>query len=96
METVIDIRMALEQLGTGWQFGGSVTAGTQESWGAVDWEDSRPKPSWAELCAAYTGISNKQQQEALRAEAQTALDKSDLVALRCFKNGVPFPAEWAT
>lgn len=31
-----------------------------------------------------------------RAEAQAALDRSDLVALRCFKNGVPFPAEWAT
>ena len=31
-----------------------------------------------------------------KSEAQAALDKSDLVALRCFKNGVPFPAEWAT
>ena len=31
-----------------------------------------------------------------KAEAQAALNQSDLVALHCFKNGVPFPAEWAT
>ena len=56
MENVIDIRTALEQLGTGWQFGGSVTAGTQAAWDAVDWEDSRPQPSWAELCAAHAAM----------------------------------------
>ena len=56
METVIDIRIALEQLGTGWQFGGSVTNGTQAAWDAVDWEDSRPQPSWSELCAAYLTV----------------------------------------
>ena len=54
MENVIDIRTALEQMGTGWQFGGSVTAGTQQAWDAVEWEDKRDKPTWAELCAAHT------------------------------------------
>ena len=29
-------------------------------------------------------------------EAQAALDRTDLVALRCFKNGVVFPPEWVT
>lgn len=53
MENVIDIRMALEQLGTGWQFGGSVTAGTQEAWDAVVWEDTRDKLTWEVLCAAH-------------------------------------------
>lgn len=53
MENVIDIRMALEQIGTGWQFGGSVTAGTQATWEAVTWEDARDKPTWDALCAAY-------------------------------------------
>ena len=53
MENVIDIRLALEQIGTGWLFGGSVTDGTEESWDAVDWEDSRPKPTWPELCEAH-------------------------------------------
>lgn len=53
METVIDIRTALEQLGTAWQFGGSVTDGTQAAWDAVGWEDKRDKPTWADLCAAH-------------------------------------------
>lgn len=56
MATVIDIRTALEQLGTGWQFGGSVTDGTQEAWDAVVWEDTRSKPTWDALCAAHEGI----------------------------------------
>ena len=56
MESVIDIRLALEQLGTGWQFGGVVNEGTQASWDAVVWEDSRDKPTWAELCAAHATI----------------------------------------
>ena len=53
MENVIDIRTALEQLGTGWQFGGSVTDGSASAWGAVTWEDQRAKPTWADLCAAH-------------------------------------------
>ncbi len=96
MENVIDIRTALDQIGTGWKFGGSVTDNTESAWNAVVWEDEREKPSWEELCAAHAGIESKKQKEATSVAAQTALDKSDLVALRCFKNGVPFPAEWAT
>ena len=56
MEDVIDIRMALEQLGKSWQFGGSVTDGTQAAWDAVVWEDSRDKPMWEDLCAAYLTV----------------------------------------
>ena len=53
MENVIDIRMALDQMGAGWKFGGSVTDGTQESWEDVGWEDERGKPSWDDLRAAH-------------------------------------------
>ena len=56
MENIIDIRTALEQLGKGWQFGGSVTDGTQEAWDVVIWEDPRQKPTWDELCAAHATI----------------------------------------
>lgn len=96
METVIDIRLALAQLGDGWEFGGSVTANTQEAWDAVDWEDSRPKPTWDQLCAAYPAYLSEQQKTVYKAEAQAALDRSDLVALRCFKANILFPAAWTT
>lgn len=33
-------------------------------------------------------------QAALKAQAHMALETSDLVALRCFKAAVPFPAAW--
>lgn len=33
---------------------------------------------------------------ALKSQAQKSLNKSDLVATRCFKAGVPFPSEWQT
>lgn len=48
----LNIRAALDNLGASWQFSGSVTAGTEEAWNAVAWEDTRTKPTWAELQAA--------------------------------------------
>jgi hypothetical protein len=32
----------------------------------------------------------------LAAQAQAALDRSDMTSTRCFKAGVPFPADWQT
>ncbi len=32
----------------------------------------------------------------LQGEARAALQASDLVVLRCYESGVPFPVEWAT
>ena len=58
------------------------------------WEYDPPIsiPSDAEVEAALAGLAWQQYQ----AGAQTALDASDLVAIRCVKAGVPFPAEWQT
>lgn len=66
MENVIDIRTALEHLGTGWQFGGSVTANTESAWNAVVWEDERTKPSWGDICVAYAAFETKANFDALR------------------------------
>ena len=73
MEDVIDIRMALERFGTGWQFGGSVTNGTQTAWDAVDWEDARPKPSWTDLCAAHTATVAAKMLASIDAETSAAI-----------------------
>ena len=81
MEDVIDIRTALEQLGTAWQFGGSVTDGTQQAWDAVDWEDSRPKPTWPELCAAHASAVHAGLFAALRAARDARLASTDKILL---------------
>ena len=81
MENVIDIRLALEQLGTAWQFGGSVTDGTQQAWDVVVWEDERPKPSWDELCAAHATATTAALFTSLRAERDVRLASTDKMLL---------------
>ena len=81
MENVIDIRMALEQLGTGWQFGGSVTDGTQDVWNGVAWEDERAKPSWADLCAAHASAVHADLFASLRAARDARLASTDKMLL---------------
>jgi hypothetical protein len=77
MENVINIRMALEQLGTGWRFGGSVTDGGASAWQAVTWEDERAKPTWADLCAAHDEGLHTGMFVALRAARDARLMATD-------------------
>jgi hypothetical protein len=49
-------------------------------------------PSEAEISAAFPVLL--QTWDALAAQAQVLLDKTDQVALRCWKAGVAWPAEW--
>lgn len=81
MENVINIRLALEQIGAGYQFGGSVTAGTQEVWDAVIWEDKRPKPSWADVCAAHASAVQSGLFAALRSVRDARLASTDKILL---------------
>ncbi len=59
----------------------------QIGWTATEangiWTMSPPADRSAEITRAV-----------LVSAAQTALDKSDVTAIRCWKAGVPFPAEW--
>ena len=77
MENIIDIRLALEQLGAGWQFGGSVTDGTHEAWEAVVWEDKRDKPTWAQLQTAYASAVHVGLFAALRSARDAKLRATD-------------------
>ena len=77
MENVIDIRSALDRLGASWQFGGSVTDGTQEAWDAVMWEDARDKPTWADLCAAHVTAATAARFITLRAARDAKLRATD-------------------
>ena len=81
MEDVIDIRTTLEYLGTAWQFGGSVTAGTQQAWDDVTWEDERDKPTWQELCAAHASAVHTGLFAALRAARDARLASTDKILL---------------
>lgn len=51
------IALAISKLCPAPQFFGSVTANTPEAWEKVRWLDSRPKPAWEELEAAWEGLS---------------------------------------
>lgn len=81
MENVINIRLALEQLGTAWQFGGSVTDGTQQAWDAVVWEDSRAKPTWGTLCTAHADYVHDALFAALRKARDARLAATDKMLL---------------
>jgi len=55
-----------------------------------------------QIATGWTGITGSwpepptpaQLHRQLQAQAQAALDKTDLVAFRCFKAGIAYPPEW--
>lgn len=50
---------------------------------------------WIDITGAWPAPPTAAQlQQQLQAQAQAALDKTDLVALRCFKAGVAFSPAW--
>lgn len=49
----MDVCIALSTLGSDWNLGSPIVEHTPEEWASVRWFDSRPKPSWEELQAAW-------------------------------------------
>lgn len=47
-----DVALAIEALVPAAEYGGSVTANTEEAYNAIVWKDERPQPTWAEVIAA--------------------------------------------
>lgn len=53
----MDIRLALSTLGDGWDIISAIQFNTEEEWDSIIWNDSRTKPTWSELEAAYAQYS---------------------------------------
>ncbi len=58
-------------------------------------------PTWPQSLTLYTATyppvpTAAQIHQQLQAQAQAALDRTDLMAFRCFKAGIAFPAAWQT
>ena len=49
---------------------------------------------YAAFQAMQTAATTQSAITQLKSQAQAALDKSDIVATRCFKAGISFPSEW--
>lgn len=49
------------------KFSGSLTNNDSDCWDSVDWYDSRPKPTWEELCAVWPQVE-KQMKAAVEAD----------------------------
>jgi hypothetical protein len=45
----MDVAMTIEALVPSAEYGGSTTANTEECFDALEWNDERPKPTWAQM-----------------------------------------------
>lgn len=53
----IDVSLTLNSLVPAAQYGGSLTANTQEAFDAITWEDERAKPTWQDILDAASSAS---------------------------------------
>jgi len=78
------------------QYGGLV--GEHFSWGpdgTLEFFDDTPQAVIEGVQAVYAAHDPEQKSSTeSKAQAQAELDRTDMVALRCWKAGVPFPSTW--
>lgn len=60
----MDIALAVERLVPNAEYFGSTETNNNTAWKAVEWKDSRKKPSWGDLVSAYGEIEQEQQSAA--------------------------------
>lgn len=78
----MDIAMSIEHLLPAAQYGGSTNQNTQAAYNTLKWNDPRPKPTWAQIQAAYQAIKESLRERrrktfaALKTEVQ-ALSPAD-------------------
>ena len=80
--------------------------GDVEAWGPEDHQMAVPVPTDTVVGPGYTyaagdftapivpGPTTAEMWASHKAQAQAALDASDITAIRCLKSGVAFPATW--
>lgn len=69
----MDLALAIEAIHPGAEYFGVTNENTKEQYDSLDWRDSRTKPTWGELEAAWDAIPTEAEVEAAKAEAKAAL-----------------------
>lgn len=74
---MIDIAITLDKLVPQAEYGGSLTENTKESYEALRWEDSRPKPTWEQIEAEWIIVNSELKKQDCKDKAKSLLANSD-------------------
>jgi hypothetical protein len=62
----MDLALCIDKLIPAAQYRGSVTANTREAYCSLVWEDSRPKPTWGDILAAWDAVQVDMENDATK------------------------------
>lgn len=89
----MDIALAIERLVPEAEYFGSVTSNTIEAWAAIDWIDTRDKPSWAALEAVWNEVDNAMAKDEIMRQLHD-LDLKSIRPVRAILRGNPTDEEF--